>query len=193
MVMDRRAPGPQLHSASARRFASIFATHYEAVLAYAMRRVQPNSAEDVVAETFLTAWRRLEHIPADALPWLLGIARRVLANAGRAARRQEALAVRLARQRPGPGRDPAEILTDGSAIRASLTRMSDKDREILMLVAWDGLDARRAGLVLGCSANAAAIRLHRARRRLAQALQEQLVPVPVPVLPREDTALEENT
>jgi RNA polymerase sigma-70 factor, ECF subfamily len=83
------------------RFELLFRANYPAVRAYALRRSSGDSAQDVVAETFLVAWRRLDDVPADALPWLYGVARRVLANQRRTMRRSEALGERLA------GRGPA--------------------------------------------------------------------------------------
>lgn len=155
------------------RFTSLFEESYSSVLAYVMRRAQRDMVDDVVADTFLTAWRRLEEIPPDALPWLLGVARRILANARRSERRRGALVLRLASQPKALDPDPAGAVVKDSALVAALAALREKDREILMLVAWEGLDADRAGRVLRCSAEAAAVRLHRARRRLAQALAKQ--------------------
>ena len=79
------------------RFRALFAAHRSAVLAYARRRVDPDAAADVVAETFLVAWRRLDAVPDDALPWLYGVARKVVGNQRRAQRRSQALVERLGR------------------------------------------------------------------------------------------------
>ena len=77
------------------RFEEMFTEHYAAVRGYALRRTSADAAQDAVAETFLVAWRRLDDVPPDALPWLFGVARRVLANQRRSAARSEALEERL--------------------------------------------------------------------------------------------------
>src|SRR5579863_6616292 len=82
-----------------RRFEELFERHHGHVAAYARRRADASLVEDVVEETFLIAWRALDRVPAQALPWLYGIAWRVLANQRRGERRGRALAARLARER----------------------------------------------------------------------------------------------
>jgi RNA polymerase sigma-70 factor (ECF subfamily) len=148
------------------RFEQVFEAHYRAVSAYALRRCEGAEAEDAVAETFLVAWRRLDEIPANAKPWLLGVARRVIANQRRAAGRRTALAERLARER----HLALESLERPPVVQA-LERLSDADRELLLLVAWDGLSTEEAAAVLDCSPTALKVRLHRARRRLQAQLQ----------------------
>jgi RNA polymerase sigma factor (sigma-70 family) len=138
------------------------------VLAYALRRADPSTAEDVVAETFTIAWRRLGDVPERPLPWLLGVARRVLANQRRGERRRVALVDRLALQgRAAPG---APDQQEGRALTA-LASLGERDREALLLHAWEGLDHAEAGTVMGCSASTFAVRLHRARRRFARELR----------------------
>jgi RNA polymerase sigma factor (sigma-70 family) len=139
------------------------------VLAYALRRADPATAEDVVAETFVIAWRRLDDLPDQPLPWLLGVARRVLANMRRGERRRLALLDRLRRE-PAPV-TAAVAGAEGRAL-AALAALSERDREALLLHAWDGLDHAGAGTVMGCSAATFAVRLHRARERFARALDE---------------------
>jgi RNA polymerase sigma factor (sigma-70 family) len=143
------------------RFARIFDEHFQAVSAYALRRTTPAEAEDAVAETFLAAWRRLDKLPEDVKPWLLGIARRVLANQRRAAGRRRALTERLAGA-PTDGQEPPRR----PAVLQALAGLSDTDREVLLLVAWDGLSIHEAATVLRCTRTAAKVRLHRARGRL---------------------------
>jgi RNA polymerase sigma-70 factor (ECF subfamily) len=157
---------------AAARFDAYFRAHYAEVLAYALRRVgERPRAEDVAAETFAVAWRRLDAVPAEPLPWLLGIARLVVLNDARSTRRRSRLRARMAGAWiPGPGSDPAEAVSERSAILAALERLSESEREVVRLAAWEGLDARRAAATLGCSRGAYAVRLHRARRRLAQEL-----------------------
>ena len=148
------------------RFESLFDDHYGAVAGYARRRSGPGDVDDVVAETFLTAWRRLEEVPGDAKPWLLGVARRVLANQRRAASRRAALADRVAHE-------PQSVtaMPESMAVLRALAALSEGDREVLLLAAWDGLSSQEAAAVLGCSKAAAEVRLHRAKRRLRIALE----------------------
>jgi RNA polymerase sigma-70 factor (ECF subfamily) len=149
------------------RFRALFARHYPAVYRYAGRRLGREEAADAAAEAFTIAWRRIAHVPAEpaTLPWLYGVARRVVANAERSRRRRHRLAARAAQAmtREDPPPDPTGVLTALSGLRPD-------DREVLRLAAWEGLGPRELGQALGCSPNAAAIRLHRARRRLEQAL-----------------------
>jgi DNA-directed RNA polymerase specialized sigma24 family protein len=164
---------PNVVDAAARRerFQMLYEENYHRVLGYARRRVERDDAHDVVAETFLVAWRRLEQIPeGDAAQlWLYGAARRVLWNQQRAVRRRNRLSRRLLAEgsaQPDTG-PPGSPLTGVTVAFASLR---NEDRELLSLVAWEGLDPGEIAEVLGCSRNAARIRLHRARRRFAREL-----------------------
>jgi RNA polymerase sigma-70 factor (ECF subfamily) len=148
------------------RLEAIFREHYEAVLAYARRRAPISVADDAVAETFTIAWRKADKIPREPLPWLLGIARRVLATQRRASERRERLSNRLARNLVATS--PDDQL--GEALVAALNALPDRDREVLLLIAWEGLTAREAAAVVGVSPAAVYVRLHRARRRLRAAL-----------------------
>jgi RNA polymerase sigma factor (sigma-70 family) len=156
------------------RFQAVFDTNYHLVLGYALRRTRSREdAEDVVGETFLTAWRRLKDVPAGsaARPWLYGVARNALANHRRGERRRERLTGRLHAEPPWP----SHVAAAGDALSrtgAAFGRLRDADREILALVAWEELDPGEIATVLGCSRNAARIRLHRASRRLARELKE---------------------
>jgi RNA polymerase sigma-70 factor (ECF subfamily) len=154
-------------------FEALFQQQYDRVLAYALCRAERDQALDAASETFLVAWRRLGDVPAEPLPWLLGVARRVLATQRRAAGRQANLAGRLAAVPPPVGRDPGDEVAASVAVRAALGRLGDADRELLMLLAWDGLTTRQAAESLGCSIPAVSIRLHRARRRLERELGRQ--------------------
>jgi RNA polymerase sigma-70 factor (ECF subfamily) len=148
------------------RFEQLYRSAGPSVLAYALRRTDPETAEEVVADTFLVVWRRLDELPSDPLPWLYGVARKVVANQRRAAIRRDRLVARAASDVRG---DPAPL--DGEVL-AALARLPEPDRELLMLVAWEGLAPSEAARVLGCSANACRIRLHRARRRLDRTLAD---------------------
>jgi RNA polymerase sigma-70 factor (ECF subfamily) len=149
----------------------VFRENYPLVRAYALRRAPRGIVQDVVPETFLVAWRRLDDVPDDPLPWLYGVARRVLANQLRTMHRGAALEQRLAESLPATGvGDPGERIGDAEIVRAALGRLSDRDREALTLVAWHGLSGARAARAAGCSRAAFAVRLHRARARLAAEL-----------------------
>jgi len=149
-----------------RRFEQVFDESFRAVYAHVLRRAGPSEADDAVAEVFLVAWRRIDEVPADAKPWLLGVARRVLANQRRAAGRRASL---LVRTRADTAREAVEPPDPPSVLRA-LDRVSARDREILLLIAWDGLSIEEAAQALGCSRGAAKVRFHRAKRRLRSAL-----------------------
>ena len=151
-----------------RRLEALFAEQAEAVRAYALRRIGPEAADDTVSEVFVVACRRIEHVPEDPLPWLLACARRVLANQRRGARRRDALVDRLHGQ-PVPALP--QWSAGGSPLLTALAGLSERDREVLLLIAWEGLDPARAAAALECSRAAFAVRLHRARRRLAAALE----------------------
>ena len=165
------APAPAGPDAAA-RFRALFDAEHAVVLRYCLRRVPaPEDAADALAETFLVAWRQLDAVPEgrEARYWLLGVARRVVANARRGDLRRDRLADRLRdhlRTAPRPGADP-----DGDDVRLALARLGDDDRELLTLVTWEGLTPTEAGRVLGISAGTARVRLHRVRTRLRRALQ----------------------
>jgi RNA polymerase sigma-70 factor, ECF subfamily len=152
------------------RFTALYDSEYHRVLGYARRRCTTDEATDVVAETFTIAWRRLEEVPEGdaALYWLYATARRVLANHRRAQRRRANLVSVLERQPlTGFGAPPT---LESRRVAEAFARLSEQDRELLLLVAWEELDAAAVARVLRCSVNAARIRLHRARRRFARAL-----------------------
>ena len=147
------------------RFEALFEAHYGAVLAYARRRASSDVGADVAAATFEVAWRRLDEVPDEALPWLYGVARRLLANTRRADVRRQRLWSRL--RALGPA-EPADVAAEEPGARDALARLRPQDREVLMLVAWEGLNPGAAASSLGISAGAFAVRLHRARQRLEE-------------------------
>jgi RNA polymerase sigma-70 factor (ECF subfamily) len=161
------------------------------VLGYALRRTEdPQDAADVVAETFLVAWRRLEDLPPgdEARLWLYGVARRALADQRRGQRRRSALGERLRAELAmaglpqRPQHDDAGPGSGFGVIAAALKSLPEPDRELLTLVGWEGLDHGQLATVLGCSRNTIRVRLHRARRRFARALRSHAdghdVPLP---------------
>ena len=151
------------------RFDALFTDHQRPILAYAMRRTPTLAdAEDVAAETFSIAWRKIEAVPADALPWLYAVARRVLANHRRGRSRLERLTA-LLRVDDVPTPMLAGADHDGPAC-AALASLPPADQELLRLVAWEDLGNQEIAVALGVTPNAVAIRLHRARARFANAL-----------------------
>jgi RNA polymerase sigma-70 factor (ECF subfamily) len=150
-------------------FEAMFAEHYWAVRGYVLRRSRPASVEDVLADTFLVVWRRLDSVPEDALPWLLGTARRVMANQRRAERRRDALTSRLqAITGTASAWEPSARLS--GELADALAVLSEREREALLLIAWEGLSPARAARAAGCSPAAFRVRLYRARRRVAAQL-----------------------
>jgi RNA polymerase sigma-70 factor (ECF subfamily) len=155
------------------RFERLYAQHGRAVLAFAVRRSSdPQDAPDVLAETFLVAWRRLDEVPRgpEARLWLYGVARNVLANQHRSERRRERLAERLRQELPLALADLPQAAGANGAVRAALERLGSADREILRLAGWEELSPREIAKELGITQVSARSRLHRARRRLRQAL-----------------------
>lgn len=150
------------------RFDGLYLSHARAVRAYALRRVPADDADDVVAEVFTTAWRMLDRVPADALPWLLGVARNVILHRRRAAGRRSALDARLRGERPPAAAVPH---ADLSAVLVALAALGERDREVVLLTCWEGLAPAEVAVVVGGSAAAVRVRLHRARRRLARLME----------------------
>ncbi len=152
-------------------FSELVDEHHPALYAFARRRLtDAASIEDVLAETFVTAWRRRADIPEPPLPWLYGVCLRVISTQRRSARRRLRLWGRLASERPAAGRDPAELVARRSEISEAFATLSAGDREVLRLIAWDGLSTAEAAAVLGCTPGAFRVRYHRARRQLEKHL-----------------------
>jgi RNA polymerase sigma-70 factor (ECF subfamily) len=155
------------------RFASLYREHYRSVWAYAVRRMERHAdAADVVADVFTIAWRRLAEVPdppADLL-WLYGVARRVVAGKRRSAGRLRDLIARLQWAAVPAPASTGDQLTD--RLLDAVARLRPVEREAIALVHWEQLSHGEAARVLGCSANAVAIRVHRARSRLRQTLAE---------------------
>jgi RNA polymerase sigma-70 factor (ECF subfamily) len=154
------------------RFEELFTCHHDDVLRYFARRLDIRAdAADLVAETFLIAWRRLDGVPdGQILPWLYGVARRVLSNHRRGETRRHGLADRLRDDLRTVVPDPEPAAVEVQHAAEVFRQLSDTDRELLSLVAWEGLGTSQLAAALGCSRNAAMVRLHRARRRLERLL-----------------------
>lgn len=163
------SPPPVATAERQARFEKVYAVHRTSVLGYALRRTaSPDDAADILAETFLVAWRKLEQIPSgpDARLWLYGVARNALANHYRGERRRTALAARLGAELQKSW-FPADYDGESTMIAAALERLPEDQREMLTLNAWEDLGYGEIAAVLGCSRNAVRIRMHRARARLS--------------------------
>jgi RNA polymerase sigma factor (sigma-70 family) len=155
-------------------FGALYAAHYDDLLRYALRRVeQPADAADVVAETWAVAWRRRHDLPPahELRLWLFGTARRVLANHRRGRLRQSQLAEKLKKTlHLQTARE--NLRGPDDRVSLALSRLSERDREVLFLSAWEDLPPEDIAKVLGCTAATARVRLHRARSRFKEALGE---------------------
>lgn len=155
------------------RFATLFRAHSRPLLAYALRRTSPTDAGDVVAETMLVAWRRLDDVPTGSAErlWLYGVARRVLANELRASRRRDRLGVRFGaevQRVTEVHRDPSVV--DLMAIGDAVRRLAPTEREVMLLTAWEGLSPAEIAVVLDLPAATVRSHLHRARHELRERL-----------------------
>ncbi|GAA2441330.1 sigma-70 family RNA polymerase sigma factor [Streptomyces macrosporus] len=164
-------------SDDAARFTAMYDACRQRVWAYVVSRAGRQVAEEVVSETFAVAWRRFGDVPCPPLPWLLTVARNVLRDTVRAEVRRASLAAELREWAEPAEDDIAEEVADRMALRRALASLSEEDREVLVLAAWQGLSPREAARVVGCSAAAMRVRLHRARKRLARAAGSGAAPV----------------
>jgi RNA polymerase sigma-70 factor (ECF subfamily) len=174
MWIDREwphVPEPKDEAARHSRFRSLYEDHYAAVSAFALRRAHSAAdGSDAVAEVFTIAWRRLDKVPEPPrdLLWLYGVAHRVIANQRRSFIRRSNLVKRLQDQVQIPQEN-----SDGPAVelvRSAIEDLRVTEKEALRLVLWEGLSHAEAASVLGCSSNAVAIRVHRAKLHMQTAL-----------------------
>jgi RNA polymerase sigma factor (sigma-70 family) len=165
-------------------FTALYAAHYPDVVRYGVRRLSDvDSSVELAQEVFEVAWRRRTEVPDYGLPWLYGVARRLLANHWRAQRSRPKTYPLTGVEAESSGGSAADLRAD---LRAALARLSDTDQEILCLVGWEQLSIAEAADVLGTSRTAAKVRLHRARKRLAAALAAPVptaAPTPAPAHP----------
>jgi RNA polymerase sigma factor (sigma-70 family) len=154
----------------AQRLTELFRAHQLRILGFARRRVGADAAQEIVAETFLVAWRHLDDIPDPALPWLYRVASLEIANLRRRQVKslQIAHAVRASVREEAVPADGSVELDAARSIAAAFERLGQKDQEILRLATWEGLTSAEGAAVLGCSISAYRVRLHRARTRLTK-------------------------
>jgi RNA polymerase sigma-70 factor (ECF subfamily) len=156
------------------RFEALYDAHRAALGAYCRRRVPGDLVEDVLAEIFVVAWRRFDQIPdGSELPWLYGVARKVVANQRRGGVRRMRLVVRVFAQQTNWNVDvgaESTVSEDVEPILDALASLAPSDQEVLRLRAWEELSGAEIAVVLGITIAAADMRLSRARRRLERAL-----------------------
>jgi len=162
-------------SPSPARLEALFVEHSQAVAKYARRRCPSEAVDDVVAETFLVAWRKSGAIPPDPLPWLLAIARRVISTQRRSARRRGFLIARLLQTGSASPTDEATEVDLQASVRHALEHLTSADREALTLSAWDDLTSAQAAAVLGIKPAAYRARVSRALRRLERQLAAERI------------------
>lgn len=148
------------------RFEEVAPGLIEPVRRYLARRTDPETAEDVLAETLLVCWRRATELPDQPLPWVYAVARNCLRNAERSARRQERVAARIMAL-PADAEPP-----DDPALDVALAALRPEEAELLRLWAWEQLTPAEIGAVLGITPNAASTRLTRARKKLSDRLRK---------------------
>lgn len=191
-----KSPGNSPVGDEAARFDVLWTDHAGRVLAYARRHVDGSTAQEVVSETFLVAWRRMDAVPNDPLPWLLVVARNTIRNQQRSGNRRRALQLelqRLERVAVEPGADIAAA--ERTDLLAAVAALTSQEREALLLIAWDGLAPADAAHVAGCTTATFHVRLHRARKRLreAAAMPDHQAPTGAPTTSPSATHLRKAT
>jgi RNA polymerase sigma-70 factor (ECF subfamily) len=156
------------------RFQELYRTYQHQVLAYFLRRTDTASARDGAAETFLVVWRRIDDVPHGAeLPWIYGIARRVLANLRRSQRRYGALERKAHRSEVSENLTPEAVVIrrlEDEEILSAIARLRPEDQEVLLLSVWEELPNREIASALQTSPNAISQRMRRITKRLAHDL-----------------------
>ena len=161
-------------SAEARRerFEALVPALVDPLRRFLARRTDPATADDVLAETLLVCWRRLDDLPEEPLPWAYGVARNCLANATRGVRRQERLAARIAVVDPPAATTSGPGEGDDPDLAEAIGALREEDAELLRLWAWEQLTPAEIAAVLDVTPNAVSIRLHRAREKLREELRK---------------------
>jgi RNA polymerase sigma-70 factor (ECF subfamily) len=155
-------------------FEDLYRNHFEAIYAYVLRRVSRADTADLVADVFATAWRRIDDVPPglDSKMWLYGVARRIVRQHYRSKGRADRLKSKLLHNAPPvtPG-DQYESSDLDTQVRRLIESLKDDDRELVTLIVWDGLTHAEVAMILECTANAVAIRWHRALKRLRRHIE----------------------
>ncbi|HET9203845.1 MAG TPA: sigma-70 family RNA polymerase sigma factor [Acidimicrobiia bacterium] len=172
------------------RFEAIWAEHSPKVRAYCIRRVASHDADDVAAEIFLVVWRRIDEIPPapKTLLYIYGIAGKVVSNHTRSFRRKSLLDEKLRNLGVAPPVDPALLVvqsSDDADVAAAVRNLSQRDREIVMLYAWEDLPRNDIAEIMGMTRSGVDQRIHRSYQKLARALQPLIKPNPSPPVAEE--------
>lgn len=155
------------------RFAEVYEGFFRRIYGYCLRRTTPDRVDDVVAETFLIAWRRIADVPTgdDALPWLYAVAYKVLGNQWRSQKRGQRLNDKLSRVGIAPVASTEDQIVVGEESRQVLeavSRLKGTDQEILKLAMWEEIGQSEIAYVLGISTGAVKQRLYEARKNLTR-------------------------
>lgn len=174
---DVSLPVPDRGAGDEERFRSVFESRYSSIHSYVLRRLGPSSNDiaDVTAQIFAVAWRRRAQIPQPPgdLPWLYGVGRKIVSRHRRSVQRRRNLEERLVNEAHVSQDPTVSPSPETLRVRTAIGRLRARDQELLRLVLWEGLSHAQAGDVVGCSANAVAIRLHKVRRRLYAELAKE--------------------
>ena len=155
-------------------FSRLYHDNYRMLMAFARRRIDEQTADEVVADTFLVAWRRREDLPEGfERAWLFGVARNTMLSAARASRRRNALSGKLRGvARPDWSDGWSEVGDRADALLQAMRELREEDREVLLLLAWEEMSHAEIAHTMGITANAVAIRICRARKRLADRIDK---------------------
>lgn len=170
-------------------FERMYQEHARAVYSYCLRRTSTEEAKDAMADVFAVAWRRFADMPNDdgALPWLYVVARNVLRDRSRSRNRRDRLFARMASQHDPAVEGPEPQVVRSSeheAVLAAMEKLSDKDREIIRLVEWEGLSREDVAELMYVSRSAIDKRMTRAYKKMARTLEvneSDLHATPVPI------------
>ena len=167
---------PEGETSSIEPFEELYNTCFAEIWRFVRRRSETTAdADDVAAEVFAIAWRRRVELPPDdeRRLWLYGIARNVVRNHKRSAFRQRRLTTRLQHLRVVTKGETSGPVERDDGLWLALSRLSEPDRELLLMRAWDGLAVGEIAKILDCTTNAASIRLSKARARLRTELTKK--------------------
>lgn len=174
MVWSSADPAPDASSSTrdSTWFEALFSDHATAVHRYFVRRAPAQDCADLTADVFTLAWRKRAKVPAGLeLPWLYKTASFVLAN-----HRRKPVLTLLPDQERGeavsrhaPSAAPADLVVEDDQLRTALLSLRPRERQVLVMHAWEGLDGTELAAALGMSRGGAAATLSRARRRFRDA------------------------
>ena len=154
-------------------FADVYERFFRQVYGYCLRRTSPDRVDDVVAETYLVAWRRIDDVPDGdaALPWLYSVAYRVLSTHFRGRSRQRKLAEKLTSVGVEPVASTEDFIVmseDSAQVLEAIARLRSTDQEILKLAVWEELSHAEIAEVLGIAVGAVKQRALIARKNLTR-------------------------